>query len=74
MSSLEKASVDGDIYPFVEFIANLVNESLRGTPVAKLIDWTDKNKNSLPAYLNGEMVRCKRQNGFYHFAILDLSY
>ena len=38
MSSLEKASVDGDIYPFVEFIANLVNESLRGTPVAKLID------------------------------------
>lgn len=38
MSSLEKASVDGDIYPFVEFIAELVNESLRGNPVAKLID------------------------------------
>jgi len=38
MSSLEKASVDGDIYPFVEFIANLVNESLRGNPVAKVTD------------------------------------
>ena len=38
MSSLEKASVDGDIYPFVEFIANLVIESLRGTPVAKFIE------------------------------------
>lgn len=38
MSSLEKASVDGDIEPYVEFITHLVKESLNGTPVAKLKD------------------------------------
>jgi len=36
MSSLEKASIDGDIEPFTKFIANLVNESLKGKPIAKL--------------------------------------
>lgn len=36
MSSLEKASVESDIEPFAEFIANLVNESLKGFPVAQL--------------------------------------
>jgi Fic family protein len=35
MSSLEKASIEGDIKPFTQFIANLVSESLKGTPVAK---------------------------------------
>lgn len=38
MNSLEIASVDGDIKPFVKFIAHLVKESLNGTPVAKLKD------------------------------------
>ncbi|MGB1451302.1 MAG: Fic family protein, partial [Marinirhabdus sp.] len=37
MGSLEKASVDGDIRPFTIFISTLVKESLKGTPIAKLI-------------------------------------
>lgn len=36
MSSLEKASIEGDIEPFTKFIANLVSESLKGKPIAKL--------------------------------------
>ena len=36
MSTLEKASVEGDIEPFTMFISNLVNESLKGNPVANL--------------------------------------
>jgi Fic family protein len=36
MNALEKASTEEDIKPFTKFIANLVNESLKGTPVAKL--------------------------------------
>ena len=36
MSSLEKASIERDIEPFTKFIANLVYESLKGKPVAKL--------------------------------------
>jgi len=36
MNSLEKASVDGDIRPFADFMAHLVHESLKGTPLAKL--------------------------------------
>jgi fido (protein-threonine AMPylation protein) len=36
MNSLEKASVDGNIEPFAVFISNLVKESLKGTPIAKL--------------------------------------
>jgi hypothetical protein len=36
MYSLEKASVDGDIEPFAIFISKLVEESLKGTPMAKL--------------------------------------
>jgi len=36
MNSLEKASVEGDIEPFTIFISNLVKESLKGTPIAKL--------------------------------------
>ena len=38
MGSIEKASVDGCIEPFVKFIAHLVKESLNGTPVAKVKD------------------------------------
>jgi len=37
MNALESASVDQNIKPFAEFIANLVNESLKGKPIAKLI-------------------------------------
>lgn len=37
MNSLEKASVDGNIEPYVKFISHLVKESLKGTPVAKPI-------------------------------------
>ena len=36
MNSLEKASVEGDIKSFTLFISNLVSESLKGTPIAKL--------------------------------------
>lgn len=36
MNSLEEASVNGNIEPFTKFIAHLVSESLKGTPVAKL--------------------------------------
>ncbi|MGX7666069.1 Fic family protein [Flavobacterium pedocola] len=36
MYSLEKASVEGDIEPFALFIATLVQESLKGKPVAKI--------------------------------------
>lgn len=36
MNALEKASVDGDIEPFAIFISYLVQQSLNGTPVAKL--------------------------------------
>ncbi len=35
MSSLEKASIEGDIEPFTIFISNLVKQSLKGTPIAK---------------------------------------
>lgn len=38
MNSIEKASTDGYIEPFVEFISYLVKESINGTPVAKLKD------------------------------------
>lgn len=36
MNSLEKASVEGNIEPFTIFLSNLVEESLKGTPIAKL--------------------------------------
>ncbi|PHR68974.1 MAG: cell filamentation protein Fic [Lutibacter sp.] len=36
MNSLEEASVNGNIEPFTEFIAHLVTQSLKGTPVAKI--------------------------------------
>lgn len=36
MESLEKASVDGNIEPFAKFIAYLVNQGLKGKPVAKV--------------------------------------
>ncbi|WP_211480988.1 hypothetical protein [Arcticibacter eurypsychrophilus] len=36
MKSLEKASVDQDISAFSNFIAHLVNEGLKGKPVAAL--------------------------------------
>ncbi len=36
MHALEKASVAGDIEPFAKYLAYLVTESLRGTPVAQL--------------------------------------
>lgn len=36
MNSLEKASVEGDIESFTIFISDLVNQSLKGTPIAKL--------------------------------------
>ncbi len=35
MDSLEKASVDGNIEPFAKFISNLVDKTMKGTPVAK---------------------------------------
>ena len=35
MNSLEKASVAEDYKDYIKFIAYLVNESLKGTPVAK---------------------------------------
>ena len=38
MSALEKASVENDIVPFAKFIAYLVDASLKGKPVAKMID------------------------------------
>lgn len=36
MNSLEKASVEGDIEPFTIFISDVIKESLKGTPIAKL--------------------------------------
>jgi hypothetical protein len=36
MSSIEKASVNGEIEPFVLYLTRLVKESLNGTPVAKI--------------------------------------
>ncbi|MBK8521254.1 MAG: Fic family protein [Chitinophagaceae bacterium] len=36
MQALEKASVNQDIEPFVQFLGHLVNEGLKGTPVAKI--------------------------------------
>ena len=36
MQALEKASVDNDIEPLARFISNLVNQSLKGSPVAGL--------------------------------------
>jgi hypothetical protein len=36
MEALEKASTENDIKPFAEFIAYLVNESLKGKPIAKI--------------------------------------
>lgn len=36
MTSLERASVDGDIKPFAKFISRLVTQSLKGKPIAKL--------------------------------------
>lgn len=36
MSSLEKASVEQNIKPFAKFIAYLVDQSLKGTPVTKI--------------------------------------
>jgi hypothetical protein len=36
MAQLEQASVAENIAPFAKYIAHLVNESLKGTPVAKL--------------------------------------
>lgn len=36
MDALEKASVEGNIEPFTVFLSKLVQESLKGTPVAKL--------------------------------------
>lgn len=36
MTALESASVDGDIEPFVKFLGWLVEEGLKGTPVANI--------------------------------------
>ncbi len=36
MHALEKASVNQDIQPFAQFLAYLVSEGLKGTPVAKI--------------------------------------
>jgi hypothetical protein len=36
MEALEKASTENNIKPFAEFIAYLVNESLKGKPIAKI--------------------------------------
>lgn len=36
MQALEKASVNQDIEPFAQFLGHLVNEGLKGTPVAKI--------------------------------------
>ncbi len=36
MNALESASVDLDIKPFVEFLANLVESGLKGEPLAKI--------------------------------------
>ena len=36
MNSLETASVEGDIEPFAKFISNLVDKSIKETPVAKI--------------------------------------
>jgi hypothetical protein len=36
MKSLEEASVDLNILPFVEFVSHLVNEGMKGKPVANI--------------------------------------
>ncbi len=36
MKALERASVNQDIEPFAQFLAHLVNEGLKGNPVAKI--------------------------------------
>ncbi len=36
MISLETASVNGDIEPFTKFISNLVDKTMKETPVAKI--------------------------------------
>ncbi|MCK9403709.1 MAG: hypothetical protein M0Q26_09960 [Chitinophagaceae bacterium] len=36
MGALEKASVKQNIKPFAKFLGHLVNEGLKGTPVAKI--------------------------------------
>ena len=36
MQTLEKASVNQDIRPFAQFLGHLVNQSLKGTPLAKI--------------------------------------
>jgi Fic family protein len=36
MQALERASVNQDIEPFAQFLGHLVNEGLKGTPVAKI--------------------------------------
>lgn len=36
MAALEKASAENDIKPLVEFISYLVNEGMKGTPVARI--------------------------------------
>lgn len=36
MQALEKASVDNDIEPLAKFVSNLVNQCLKGSPVARL--------------------------------------
>ncbi|HEX5553374.1 MAG TPA: Fic family protein [Chitinophagaceae bacterium] len=38
MQALEQASVYQNIEPFVHFLGNLVNEGLKGTPVANIKD------------------------------------
>jgi len=36
MQALERASVGQDIEPFARFLGYLVNEGLKGTPVARI--------------------------------------
>ena len=36
MAALEKASVESDIEPFTKFLSHLVEEGLKGKPVANL--------------------------------------
>jgi len=36
MQALEQASVNQNIEPFAKFLGHLVNEGLKGTPVAKI--------------------------------------
>jgi hypothetical protein len=43
MNSLEIASVSGDILPFTKFIANLVEQTMSGHPIANLNNSPKKN-------------------------------